>query len=161
MSDRKRETDIPEAVNRYRFWGFPTGVSMLPRFAATVMSAATRSARPSMPAARSVTRARGTNVMSATSFVTTILAKKTIPTSANAIARWDFARETLPHRIEDAERAKPGNDRHKAKEQRERVPVDIGRVRRVGRNGNARRGGEHDSDNEDDLAPHEIAKALH
>ena len=100
MSSRKRETDIPEAVNRYRFWGFPTGVSMLPRFAATVMSAATRSARPSMPAARSVTRARGTNVMSATSFVTAMLAKKTIPTSANAIARWDFARETSHFPIE-------------------------------------------------------------
>ena len=50
---------MPEAVNRYRFCGLLTGVNMLPRFAAMVMSVATRHMRPSIPARRKATKASG------------------------------------------------------------------------------------------------------
>ena len=85
---------MPDAVNRYRFCGLPTGVSMLPRFAATVMSVATRHSRASMFARRSTTSASGTNVMSATSFVTSMLAKNARAASAAVTARGVRARAT-------------------------------------------------------------------
>ncbi len=94
MSWRNSPTPMPEAVNRYRFCGLPTGVNMLPRFAAMVMSVATKHMRPSMPARRKTTKASGTNVMSATSLVTAMLAKNASPTSTPATARCVRARAT-------------------------------------------------------------------
>ena len=94
MSCRNSPTLMPEAVKRYRFCGLPTGVNILPRFAAMVMSVATRHMRPSMPARRKTTKASGTNVMSATSLVTAMLAKNASPTSTPATARCVRARAT-------------------------------------------------------------------
>ena len=67
---------------------------MLPKFAAMVMSVAIRHIRPSMPARRKTTKASGTNVMSATSLVTAMLAKNASPTSTPATARCVRARAT-------------------------------------------------------------------
>ena len=60
---------------------------MLPKFAAMVMSVATRHSRPSMPLRRTTAKASGTNVISATSLVTAMLAKNARPTSIPATPR--------------------------------------------------------------------------
>ena len=60
-------------AKRYRFCGFPIGMSMLPRFAAMVCKTivGTRSSLPSR-----IVIANGTKVSSATSFVMAMLKKK-------------------------------------------------------------------------------------
>lgn len=59
-----------------------------------VMSVATKHIHPSMPARRKTTKASGTNVMSATSLVTAMLAKNASPTNTPATARCVRARAT-------------------------------------------------------------------
>ena len=65
----------------------PTGVSMLPRFAATVCSTTMRMRSCVRSAMPSTTTANGTKVKSATSFVISIAAKKLSSTSSSPIAR--------------------------------------------------------------------------
>ena len=65
----------------YRFCGLPTGVAMLPRFAATVWSTMTGMSRSVRPMACKISTAKGTNVMSETSFVTSIEVKNGSSTS--------------------------------------------------------------------------------
>ena len=97
---------MPEAVNRYRFCGLPTGVNMLPRFAAMVMSVATKHIHPPCPRDAKTTKASGTNAMSATSLVTAMLAKNASPTNTPATARCVRARDQpRPRGIQHAERA--------------------------------------------------------
>ena len=68
--------DMPYAENRYRFCGLPMGVSMLPRFAAIVCRTMMRTIDSSRPAIDSIMTEKGTKVISATSFVIAMLAKK-------------------------------------------------------------------------------------
>ena len=69
-------SEKPYSVKRYRFCGLPMGVSMLPRFAATVIRIRVYTVRRRSPKARRRIRAKGTRVTSATSFVSTMLRKK-------------------------------------------------------------------------------------
>ena len=73
---RKVPMDNANAVYRYRFWGLPMGVSMLPRFAAMVCSTTTGISSFCCPAMVSTITAKGTNVINATSLVMSMLPKK-------------------------------------------------------------------------------------
>ena len=70
------------------------GVSMLPRFAATVWSTTSGTMSRSCLAMRSDTSPKGTKVMSATSFVTIMLPTKGRPTSTASSARVPCARRS-------------------------------------------------------------------
>ena len=59
----------------------PTGVSMLPRLAATVCRLTTQGSSPPWPLAASTSTAKGTKVMRATSLVTSMEEKKQSITS--------------------------------------------------------------------------------
>ena len=61
---------------KYRFCGFPIGVAMLPRFAAIVSSTTSLRTLSTLPLMRNTISVNGTKVISATSFVITILLKK-------------------------------------------------------------------------------------
>ena len=61
---------------RYKFCGLPTGVSILPRFAAMVCSTITGTAKFVLPDFFTTSIAKGTKVISATSFVISIDVKK-------------------------------------------------------------------------------------
>lgn len=62
---------------RYRFWGFPTGVVMLPRLAASVWQTTTGTIRSLRFTIRSSSRANGTKVIKATSLVISMLERNT------------------------------------------------------------------------------------
>ena len=72
-------------VYRYRFWGLPMGVSMLPRLAARVCSTTKGITNRSCPASRSTTRPKGTKVIRDTSLVMTMLKKKGRNTSTSSM----------------------------------------------------------------------------
>ena len=67
---------IPEMEYRYKFWGFPTGVVILPRFAAMVCNTITGIISCSRPVIRRTRTVNGTKVKSATSLVIHMEVKK-------------------------------------------------------------------------------------
>ena len=69
MMRRKCPVDMPVSALKYRLCALPTGVSMLPVLAATVISAHTMIALSSICAITSTASANGTKVSNATSFV--------------------------------------------------------------------------------------------
>ena len=75
---------IPDTEYKYRFCGFPGGISILPRLAAIVWSTTVTSSCFFLPHIINKSTANGTNVISATSFVTSMLKKKHSITSAAA-----------------------------------------------------------------------------
>ena len=77
----------------------PIGVSILPRFAASVCNTASGTASLSSFAERRTIKPNGTKVISETSFVTSILRKKGRKTSTSIILREVFA--FLPARNEN------------------------------------------------------------
>lgn len=70
-----------------RFCGFPTGVAILPRLAATVWSTMTGISRSSRPMACIMSIAKGTKVMRETSFVTSMDVKNGSSTSISVTRR--------------------------------------------------------------------------
>lgn len=64
---------MPDLAYRYKFCGFPIGISMLPRFAAIVCITTTGMIRCSFSDMESTMIANGTKVISETSFVINIL----------------------------------------------------------------------------------------
>ena len=80
----------------------PIGVSILPRFAASVCNTASGTASLSSFAERRTIKPNGTKVISDTSFVTSILRKKGRKTSTSIILRDVFAFfKSLPARNEN------------------------------------------------------------
>ena len=71
----------PASPYRYRFCGLPIGVSMLPRFAAIVCNTTTGIISSHLPHFLSIIIANGTNVISETSLVISMLLKKHSATS--------------------------------------------------------------------------------
>ena len=67
---------IPEIEYKYRFCGFPGGMSILPRLAAIVTSTIVISSCFFLPHIMNSSIANGTKVMSATSLVMNMLEKK-------------------------------------------------------------------------------------
>ena len=80
----------PDKENRYRFCGFPIGVNILPKFAATVINVTTRHVMKVIPALLNIMIPNGTNVIRATSFVINILLTKHKKTSVTMIPRRDL-----------------------------------------------------------------------
>ena len=81
---------MPLRPYRYRFWGLPMGVSMLPRLAPMVCMHTTGRisfCRASGPRLSSTTKAKGTKVSSETSLVMNMLPKKHSPTSTSTSCR--------------------------------------------------------------------------
>ena len=114
MSDRKRETDIPEAVNRYRFWGFPTGASILPEVRGH-RHERSHEERATLHARRAKRHEGEGNKRDERHVVCHRHACEEDDSHKRERNRTLGLRtrdEPLPHRIEDAERAKPGNDSH-------------------------------------------------
>ena len=87
MVSTSSPNDIPDCAYRYRFCGLPIGVSMLPRFAASVCNMTSGTASRRLSESLSTTSANGTKVMSATSLVATMLKKKGRKTSTSIILR--------------------------------------------------------------------------
>ena len=75
---------------RYRFWGFPTGVVMLPRLAASVWQTTTGTIRSLRFTIRSSSRANGTKVIKDTSLVISMLEKKhrRIRSCSSCLSEW-------------------------------------------------------------------------
>ena len=66
----------PDMEYRYRFCGLPIGVAILPRLAAIVSKTTSFSTLSILPPIWNIIKVKGTNVISATSFVITMLLKK-------------------------------------------------------------------------------------
>ena len=72
----------------------PMGVSMLPRFAAMVMSVTVRHSDASIPVRSESSSPKGTKVRRETSLVMNILLKKQRNTSISASCRWERMRRS-------------------------------------------------------------------
>ena len=117
---KKSPADRWKRPHRYRFWGLPTGVAMLPRLAAAVWRITVGKIRRRSPASSRIWRVKGTKVISATSLVMSMEEKKGSNTSSScsrrtffspASSRWDSTRNT-PQRCSPATTAIRHSSRH-------------------------------------------------
>ena len=104
MISRKSSGEMEKVVYRYRFWGLPKGVAMLPRLAATVCKTITFIRCRRSPSRLSTRMAKGTKVIRATSLVMSMEEKKGSSTNKSTRARkfrfpcksfWDKTANTL------------------------------------------------------------------
>ena len=98
MRIKKVPVERENAEARYRFWGFPTGVNMLPKFAPMVCKTMVEIKSFCCPAIVSIIMAKGTRVSNATSLVMNMLEKKhnRESTSINCLVVCTFVRSAEP-----------------------------------------------------------------
>lgn len=153
MSWRNSSTSMPEAVNRYRFCGLPTGVNMLPRFAdGHERGNQAHAALHARAAQNHQSQRHERNERNIVGHRHAGEERKPDQHAGNSALRPSTCDQPRPHGVQYAKRAESRHHRHQAEQQRQRMPINVGGIPGIGRHKGARRQGRRKSNDQHGLA---------